>query len=445
MVSRRFSQVMGLLGVVALAAACGGDDHVESTSGAPDTSGSGAASAQGGAGGSSASGGNGGATSSGSASGGMGSGGTMVGGPFPTADGNVFSIQYRNSTEKPITVWLEGSQPPCSQAQATQCFTFVQTGETPADYEKKWDKLDKDGVFAASGTVFERIDTDQSVKTIAVSNRIDLPPGQTLRITPPIVDGKPQWYWAQKDGNMQLVASTAGVKAWVTQKGADMPASERTLLYEYNLTPNVLYWDLSAVDGLNANATMSYEGPGCGSEANCSCNRPMPRVCQTNIDAFEGDNGGCPYIIAYGGANTCPNPKFYESIDANKQAPSWVVPRAMFTAEPVSSQHTQIWTEAGSPSGAEMASAPSGNTKIKPAYHIWWSKNPVGQAWLNYLQKNKAGACNAYGWAYDEKKYKDGDSFDTEGNPPDNTAIEADVQCDFKSDSYINIDILKVM
>lgn len=420
------------LAATAMLVACG-DDSTDTTS-AASASGGGHSLSDGGAG-----------TGGENAGGSSGSGGSAAGGnsgtaPFPTAMNNVFSIQYRNSSGKPISVWLEGSQPPCSEAQALQCDTFLKNQETPADYTSKWQTLQQNGVFTASGTVFEVIDPDQRVENIKVSNRVDLVPGQTLRITPPIVDGKAEWFWKQNG-----VAFTAGVKGWITPQGTPMPASQHALLYEYNITPGVLYWDLSAVDGLNANATMTYAGPGCMGKSDCECNRPMPRVCSTNIDPFDGNNDGCPYIIPFDGSDTCPNPKFYDKIDSSKPAPSWVTDRSLFTTEPVSSTHSQIWMTAGSPTGAEMASAPSGDTSIKPAYHIWWSKNPVGTGWLNYLQKNKGGPCNAYGWAYDEKKWEAGDPFDSEGNPPDNTPVEADVQCDIKSDTYVNIDITKVM
>jgi len=303
-----------------------------------------------------------------------------------------------------------------------------------------WKALHDDGVFAASGTSFEIRDANGQTKVVAVANSIAVAPNETLRITPPVVDGQPQWYWSKNGSPV-----TAGVKAWVTPVGTQMPASEWTLLYEYNLTPTGVWWDLSAVDGLNANATMAYAGPGCSNKLDCGCDVPMPRMCMTNIAAYDGNNDGCPYVMSFDGANTCPNPKFYTTIDPNKNKPNWVVPRSEFTTEPVSSKHASIWQAAGSPSGADMALAPSGSPQIKPAYHLWWSNNVVGVGWLDYLQNNKAGPCHAYGWAYDEKKWAPGDGFDSHGNPPDNTTVGADVRCDFASDSYLNIDILKVM
>jgi len=358
----------------------------------------------------------------------------------PSPEGHVFSVRFINATNGPVTVWLEGSQPPCSAAQALACDSRP-GGEPwlPADYAARWAELETDGVFEASGTRFTLIHADSGTTELPVSNHTEIGPGQVLRITPPIVDDLPQWYWAS-DGE----AVSAGVKAWVTQAGVDMPASEQALLYEFNLTGDQLWWDLSAVDGLNANAVMSYGGPGCP-DADCGCDSGNAKQCLIELAPYDGGNDGCPYIINYGGADTCPNPKFYAEIDAMVAKPGWVVPTSAFTTDAVASDYLDIWTAAGSPSGADMASAPSGDPNVKPAYHIWWSTNPVGQGWLDYLQSNDAGPCNAYGWAYDEKKWAPGDEFDQNGNPPDNIGVAANVRCDFSPDTYLGVEILSVM
>ena len=377
------------------------------------------------------------------------------GGPFPVTDGNVFSVQYRNSTSTSIIVWLEGSQPPCSQAEALNCNT---TGWDATNYETKWNELRTGGYFAASDTHFFNISKKGVSTEINISNHIALQPGETLRIELPIVSGKPQWYWSNG-----ITEATAGVKGWVTRAkdstGVDisMPASQKTLLYEYNVSPDgKVYWDLSAVDGLNAKATMTYEGTGCGSAENCGCDNTVPKVVKTNITAYNGSNDGCPYIMQdSSGANICPNPKFYPAtIDDAVTKPAWVVGTSSFTTASVESEYNAIWIDAGSPLGPVMASAPLGpepaeitqNIKKKKAYHIWWYTNPVAQGWLNYLQNNRAGRCDAYGWALDEKKWdpNDPNNFDSAGNPPDNT-LKTHVQCPILTNTYLNIDILDIM
>jgi len=100
-----------------------------------------------------------------------------------------------------------------------------------------------------------------------------------------------------------------------------------------------------------------------------------------------------------------------------------------------------------------MASAAGSLANEKKAYHIWWATNPVAQGWLTYLQQNQAGSCDAYGWAYDEKRLdlsqcdpsiRD-DCFDVNGNPPDNQDINALVTCAYKPGTYVIIDILEIM
>lgn len=237
--------------------------------------------------------------------------------------------------------------------------------------------------------------------------------------------------------------------------GADisMPSPKQQLLYEYNLAPDgKVYWDMSAVDGLNAKATMTYEGAGCGSTANCGCDNTVPKVVKTNIAAYNGYNDGCPYIMTFDSAITCPNPKFYPATITDGGLPAWVVGTDNFTTASVESDYNAIWTDADSPNGLTMAQAPLGpepaeiaqNILKKKAYHIWWATNPVAQGWLNYLQSNTAGRCDAYGWALDEKKWKIGDSFDSEGNPPDNS-LKTHVTCPIVTNTYLNIDILDVM
>ena len=363
-----------------------------------------------------------------------------VGGdPFPTAPGNVFSLQYRNRTRVAITVWLEGSQPPCSSATALQC--DVMPGGRPwipSEYTSKWAGLR--AVFAAAGTRFSVVSGAGSARAVEVSNRVDLEPGETLRIELPLKNGRPEWFFARNG-----VAQSVGTKGWVTRKGVAMPASERALLFEYNVQATEVYWDLSAVDGLNANGTMSYEGPGCAGSVNCKCDSALPKACVTNLDAYTATNDGCPYIQVVNGAAVCANPKFYATVDAAVAKPSWVVPTSAFTTDRVSSDFPTIWSEAGRPSGAEMASAPSGDPLKKRAYHIWWATNVVGKAWLRYLQANAAGTCDAYGWAYDEMKWRAGDTFDRNGNPSLNTSIAPLVRCDLSPDTYVNIDVTKVM
>jgi hypothetical protein len=354
---------------------------------------------------------------------------------------DVFSIRYRNSTLSPITIWLIGSKPPCSktEADAKNC----NAGSDPTQYTSKWTAMS--AAFERSGTAFYITRVSGMSDKIAVTNKIDLAAGEVLRIVPPNVTvgayTGPGWYY---NNNVSGVTETSGTTTWVTKTGIDMPAPEKVMLYEFNISApldgNITY-DISAVDGLNANATMNYTG----------CSATSEKACRTNINAYDGTNDGCPYIMQFFGQNTCPNPKFYTTIGGGTK-PAWVVPTTDFTTEDVSTTYSAYWTAAGSPSGAAMASAAGASANEKKAYHIWWATNPVAQGWLTYLQKNQAGTCDAYGWAYDEKRLdlsqcdpNTETCFDGEGNPPDNQDISALVTCAYKPDTYVIIDILKVM
>jgi len=367
--------------------------------------------------------------------------------PFPVTAGNVYSLQFRNSTTVPITVWLMGSQPPCSKAVATAGNCDV-SGWTSSTWEAGWISLRTSGYFSSSGTHFYNISKAGVSTEIDILNHITLQPGETLRIVPPInSSGKPEWYWY--DGSNPV---TAGTNSWVTRATGtngstiSMPAPQSVMLYEYNTAPTgVLWWDMSAADGNNVKATMTYEGAGC-TGANCGCSRAMPRVCKPNLADYNGSNDGCPYSMTFSNAKTCPKPWYYnDPLDSSKTVPSWVVAPSNLTTKSVSDVYTSYYTAAGSPTAQDLCKSGNGDVASKEAYHIWWRTNPVGLGWLNYLQKNAAGTCNAYGWSYDEKRWKPGDTFDVNGNPPENDEVGANVNCNILSNTYLNIDILDIM
>ncbi len=378
---------------------------------------------------------------------------------FPTYAGNVFSIQYRNSSSAAISVWFIGSKPPCSRAVTAASSDNCATGNLPSNYSADWTAMSAQ--FTASGTTFYIRRTNGTLDAVSVSNKVNLQPGEVLRVVPPIVTGtdpvtgnpytRPEWFYNQKvyDAHGNYVRTdtqqTSGTTTWVTKTGIAMPAPQSVMLYEFNLSAysdKNIWYDIGAVDGLNANATMSYTG----------CATQQQKSCKTNIQAYNGTNDGCPYIMQMSSANVCPNPKLYpETFNAGPR-PSWVVAPSSYTTASVSTTYASYWTAAGSPSGAAMASAASGDATMKKAYHIWWATNPVGQGWLAYLQKNSAGLCDAYGWAYDEKRLVTSECnpntascFDVNGNPADNKDVQALISCPYSVQSYLNIDILDVM
>jgi hypothetical protein len=310
----------------------------------------------------------------------------------PPAPPDVMDIRYYNDTGAPFTVWFEGSQPPCNKDQASKCNTWItKTSETPDAYAQKW--ADLADVFKASGTRY-LIYNGKQTRQIPVSNSVVLQPGETLVIQPPMDEnGNVSWYYMNRPGT---AIETAGVKAWISRANVNMPASERVLLYEYNVAKNAetgkynIYWDISAVDGINAKATMQYGD--------------AVSVTNTNIDQ-----------CLYNGTHTCQNLKFEPEETFNKE-------------NVVAKNFYDIWVAAGSPYNKEMAMAASGDPVKKMAYHLYWATDPQAIAYLNWLQRDANGKIdtNAYGWAYDEKKWKPGVCFEANGNPAhDNKEVDA--------------------
>ena len=373
---------------------------------------------------------------------------TASNGIFPNATQNFtltvnhgidFSIRYRNSTLFTITIWLAGSKPPCSkiEADAGNC----NAGSDPTQYSSKWAAMS--AAFNRSGTAFYITRVSGMSDKIAVTNKIDLAAGEVFRIVPPTVTvgayTGPGWYY---NNYVTGDTETSGTTTWVTKTGIDMPAPEKVMLYEFNISAPLdgnINYNISAVDGLNANATMSYTG----------CSPLQQKSCRTNINAYDGTNDGCPYIMPFSGQNTCPNPGNYTTIDGRPK-PAWVVSTSAFTTSDVE-LYPAIWA-AVTTTPLELFSAAGTSPADKKAYHIWWATNPVAQGWLTYLQKNTDGTCDAYGWAYDEKRWVPSacdpnteTCFDANGNPPDNQDISALVTCAYQPGTYVIIDILKVM
>lgn len=399
-------------------------------------------------------------------------------GGFPTYADNVFSIQVRNSTADEITVWMMKNQPPCSEAVAA-------TGK--CDNSLSWDLLAD--AFKQSGTKFYRILSDGTWKEIEKpSNSTTLKTKEILRIVPPVANGTPQWWWS--DGKN---AVTAGTVMWVTKSTVSMPSPPKDGgVFEYNVqggsrwgtVDQKVFWDISAVNGMHFKATMAFEGPGCGTSDNCGCSTAPNKLCQVPLEDYDVNTDGCPYSLTDGLFKTCPNPKFYpyDSLD-NRIKPSWVVAPKSFTQSDLDLSQYATWmsetktavngwldylTSNGIPlpehyakdaiTGYVLSDAAIGavdNSKYlnaKKGYHVWWSTNPVAQNYLKYLQQNNKGNCDAYGWTYDEKKWKTGDSF-TGANvdPPENKSVHPNVECltkpadSTKEGKYLNIDINYIM
>ena len=310
-------------------------------------------------------------------------------GDYPE-DGKSFTIQYRNSTKVPITVWLDNQ-------------AFCEKSSSSADCKQgddnAWNKnLGKFFVYTKNSSgKWEYSKTTSARKQ-------DIQPGQIWRIVPP-TDSKNQPYWCfdQPAGDGLWQRNCPGVGAWITRTGFKMNAIDKVTRFEYNINNGELWYNSSSVDGVNTNNSIEYSGV-------CKDNH---RVCDIDLDS-------CPVKENVDGIMTCPSAKWWPDLDS--KCPGGELSMGL--------------------KPSDVAGCGYGDAARKEVCHKWWASNKTcAQKWLNWLQKNPSGKkCNQYGWAYDEMKYKPGDKFDSNGNPSENHDVRPLVHCSLKGGSLkINI------
>lgn len=156
-----------------------------------------------------------------------------------------------------------------------------------------------------------------------------------------------------------------GTGGWVVPEGKTMLAPESVMRFEFNWNGDGINYNLSGVDGINANMEMSYTG--CSELT--SCNIPL---------------GDCPFKRAVGGVNTCSAPKFKPFCgDAQETV------NGIFKTD-------CEWL------GCGFSSEP-----LKCRCHFYRKNNENGKKWDDYILKNKNGKCNIYSWAYGEFQPKE--------------------------------------
>lgn len=313
---------------------------------------------------------------------------------FPKDDNVFFAVQYRNSTELPIIVWLMGNQPPC--ADTGEDCVFNETDKWTNIIRAKFTVLNENGDIISRNNI--------------TRNQI-LQPGQTWRIELPLdKQGKPSWCFGK--GNN----TCPGVRVWFTQANVteqDIHANNGYSGIEVNFNAEQsIDYDISGVDGLNANITVEYTGK-CG-------NTNTYKKCLINLD-------NCPSMATKNGVKTCLSPS--QKSGANDL------------------------------SGCGLPNVTHSNTDPwcikKMACHKWWADDPEGQNWLKFVQQNKSGECDAYGWAFDEMVYKDGDvpiGNNCDPGPKNGTPrvnpINPNINCNqypYEKNTYLNVDILKIL
>jgi hypothetical protein len=345
---------------------------------------------------------------------------------FPNdTDDKYFSIQYKNSTNQPIIIWLD-DQPFCQNVKND----IPCRQGTPTLPSTDW----TNGL--AKFYILNNTNNTWNIKQIPSSfvtrNQI-LQPNEIWRIVPPVDNnGKPYWCFDQgckicydKNNNPSWCPDSnncsrncPGVGAWVTPINTKMLAINQITKFEYNINGD-LWFDISAVDGINTNASAVYTG--------CPDNK---RTCTIDLNS-------CPVKSVVDGVSTCPSPKTWSNINACGNDGFGI----------------------GDLNAQQLAGCGYGDEPNKGECHKWWSENKCAQQWLNWLQKNPSGEkCDQYGWAYDELIYKEGDSFDKNFNPcksslrnTDGTCSEVDenpikplIHCPINNGS-LNIEIFNIL
>lgn len=333
---------------------------------------------------------------------------------FPP-DTDKFVLHYKNSTNVDIMIWLD-DQPFCPRKKK------------PGDPEcKQGEPTYNNGTSPGWALNYGKFylckkDKDKWTYDVSKSDRKRiLKPGEVWRIVPPSDEDGP--YWCFDQGGKRVCP---GVGAYITRvTDTPMLAINQVTRFEYNINGdgNKLWFNGSSVDGINTNHNFEYTGDCQGKTSSRSCNIPIGKKSEENPN-------GCPYETTILGTKTCPSTKWW--------------PKDMLNGECNTGPDLGDDCKDFLPSDLTGCGYPP-PLSAKECCHKWWAGNKCAQEWLNYLQKNKSGEkCNEYGWAYDEKRYKPGDTFDHNYNPSDNDVVEPLIVCPIKNGS-LNVEITNIL
>jgi hypothetical protein len=245
---------------------------------------------------------------------------------------NLGYLNFANLTDVPITIWLDDFAP--CQRNKPDC---------------SWENTDVTDVYLRKA--------DGSKEQLSMTRKRDLEPAERWSIKIPIDPTTQMPVWC--DG-----ANCPGTGGWVTTKGVDMPAPERVMRFELNFNADSVWYNLSAVDGLNANMILKYTG------------------CPDKETAVTISLDNCPWSSTVQGQRTCPAPKFPPGCD----------PEKMITIADVTKSECD-WA------GCGYDSEP-----IKCRCHYFWKTNENAIKWTDYILNNPdGGRADLYTWAYGEK------------------------------------------
>ena len=231
---------------------------------------------------------------------------------------------FRNDSDEAIVVWLDQLCPPC--ASPKNC---------------TWEATD--ATFWLQGANGVRS------PSASTSNQV-LKPKEEWQIQLP-VNGAGMPVWCCSTGPIPC----PGTGAWFTKVESVMPGPQNVLRVEYNWNDPQIWYNLSGVDGVNANVSLRYTD--CDQETHC------------NIDI---DN--CPYASTPAGKGlTCGAAK----VEGNCKSCSGL----------------------DGFSACDLAGCGTSDSSKMCACRRWWRDDPCALKWSEYIRN---GDCDIYAWAYDE-------------------------------------------
>ena len=264
------------------------------------------------------------------------------------------SLMILNSTKEPINVYLDPTKPIFSSN-----FSW---GGNPDDFNSQ--SLDE--IWGKCDAKFYRY-FQNTTKSSPKLNRIEelLPNECWIIVLPRDKNNMPVWC----EGNDECTGSGG----WITKSSATIPTDdknihrpERTMRFEFNWNGNDIWYNLSAVDGLNSNIGLKYTG----------CNKLTSCVVDLNKCPTQFKNNGIPSDWNY---NTCVGPPQIQSIDDVCN-------------------------------GVRCSGCGSSDCKTMCYCRKYWQTNPTVLQWKNFVQGDNN--CNVYSWAYDELIIKNPDNCD---------------------------------
>ena len=366
----------------------------------------------------------------------------MLSDKFPSPVNKVFAVQFRNDTDTNVKVILDNQ---------AMCSAY---GSRDNQYTKGDCQQMDSTVWKNSLGEFYLIDSDGKRSKQDPSQTQVLRPGEVWSVQPP-VDAKtkyPYWCFDQPcnpntddrciahtwklvppygdnpiiTGDKGIRRNCPGVGAIVVPESSTMEIVEGTSRFEYNINNGVIWYNGSAVDGLNVNMTMHYTGCPLKVQDESGDWHPSQKQCTTPLNS-------CPHSSSFHNTWTCPSPKLWGGSGPAEKSDARIDQMCDKGPDEGLQPH-------------ELVGCGYGDREHKIKCHKWWAKNKeCAQKWLNFLQKTKGHTCDQYGWAYDEKKYNDGDTFDENGNPGDNKSVSPLVRCDLKPNTALNIAITDIM